>query len=466
MESRHLGGSLGQRASCPLRLRRDRHRLPIGASRAGNRRSIPARVVCRNHLAAMENREYAVGVVHGFVNDPIRIADYLADAFVICRRVGITCERNDGTHFREIAKRDDGIAYLGSPALRIVSGEFTRDCPDDSTKLVRRSFRPSVGHGRTLSLISLSSESNSSSSSTVSLFTNSCRDFSITWFRYERFRMASISSQVLSKSATLIITLVERPFCVMTIGRCVRAVRAKQSLSVRRYSVNGTTSSSSRGRSIVFGMVFISSSPARNDGIVPHSVPCGKGCDAFFWSHMRMRNLGGSLGQRASCPLRQRPDRHRLHLGHLFHAETLQADQNDPHIPCLSRNCRMAVSWSTPRPSAISLRDLRTVSASRNTSISGSKSAALTRTASARPLRVTMRGRCVSFTRAKQAARLLRHSENGTMSSVRRGRRRDAVLVKVGMRNPFLGSTASIVQKSVRYVKGMGKQKLRKWFPC
>ena len=58
------------------------------------------------------------------------------------------------------------------------------------------------------------------------------------------------------------------------------------------------------------------------------------------------------------------------------------------HIPCLSRNCRMAVLWSMPRPSAISLRDLRTVSARRKTSISGSKSAALMSTASARPFRV------------------------------------------------------------------------------
>ena len=38
-------------------------------------------------------------------------------------------------------------------------------------------------------------------------------------------RHDSISSHVLSKSATLIITLVLRPFCVMTSGRCVRAIR-------------------------------------------------------------------------------------------------------------------------------------------------------------------------------------------------------------------------------------------------
>ena len=124
---------------------------------------------------------------------------------------------------------------------------------------------------------------------------------------------------------------------------------------------------------------------------------------------------------------------------------------DDVHIPCLSRNCRMAVLWSMPRPSAISLRDLRTVSARRNTSISGSKSAALTRTASARPLRVTMSGRCVSLTRAKHAARLLRHSENGMMSSVRRGRR--GVAVRVFMGDLLLVVMVDIVQKNVQLVK-------------
>ena len=125
---------------------------------------------------------------------------------------------------------------------------------------------------------------------------------------------------------------------------------------------------------------------------------------------------------------------------------------DDVHIPCLSRNCRMAVLWSMPRPSAISLRDLRTVSARRNTSISGSKSAALMRTASARPLRVTMSGRCVSLTRAKHAARLLRYSENGMMSSVRRGRRGEAVRVCMG--DLLLRLTMCIVQKNVQLVKG------------
>ena len=100
-------------------------------------------------------------------------------------------------------------------------------------------------------------------------------------------RHIAISSQVLSKSATLIITLVLRPFCVITIGRCVRAVRAKQSLSVRRYSVKGTTSSSRRGRCIGFVFVRMAGSPLETERMVHYSVPHVKGacrslCHASF----------------------------------------------------------------------------------------------------------------------------------------------------------------------------------------
>ena len=128
---------------------------------------------------------------------------------------------------------------------------------------------------------------------------------------------------------------------------------------------------------------------------------------------------------------------------------------DDVHTPCLSRNRRMAVSWSTPFPSAISRRDARTALESRKTSISGSKSAALTRMVSARPLRVTTSGRCVSRTCAKQAARFLRHSENGRMSSVSRGRLLDMARVRiVGL---LLELTKTSVQKNVLQVKGEQK---------
>ena len=55
-----------------------------------------------------------------------------------------------------------------------------------------------------------------------------------------------------SYSEMFMTTVVARPFCVMNRGRCVRFVRSRQSLNVRRYSVKGMTSSLILGRGKVF----------------------------------------------------------------------------------------------------------------------------------------------------------------------------------------------------------------------
>ena len=120
--------------------------------------------------------------------------------------------------------------------------------------------------------------------------------------------------------------------------------------------------------------------------------------------------------------------------------------------PCRPRNLRMATACSTPLPAAISARDCRTVLASRKMSMRGSKSSALMMTVDARPFCVTMRGRCVSRTCEKHPARLLRHSENGTMSSVRRGRR--IAVLRAGIITDLQKCDAAIVQKYVQCVNG------------
>ena len=131
-----------------------------------------------------------------------------------------------------------------------------------------------------------STSAKDSSSERHSPFSNCLREMAIALDSSAFSRHDSISSHVLSKSATLIITLVLCPFCVMTIGRCVRAVRAKQSLRVRRYSVNGTTSSSRRGRMIGLAFVRIASSPFSNlrygtlfctesQGVLPPAIDLG-----------------------------------------------------------------------------------------------------------------------------------------------------------------------------------------------
>ena len=89
-----------------------------------------------------------------------------------------------------------------------------------------------------------------SSSERHSPCSNCLRDMAMAFASSAFSRHISISSHVFSKSLMPIITLAARPLCVMTMGRCVRAVRSRQSLSVRRHSVKDTTSSSRRGRRI------------------------------------------------------------------------------------------------------------------------------------------------------------------------------------------------------------------------
>ena len=133
----------------------------------------------------------------------------------------------------------------------------------------------------------VSMSSNDSSSVRHSPFSNCFREIAIDRDSAALARQPSISSHVASRSEMLIVANVARPFCVMTIGRCVRPLRSKQSLRVRRYSVKGMTSSSRRGRWIVDAeaMFLISVSrpyctvfctgPSRGDRgeILSHTLP-------------------------------------------------------------------------------------------------------------------------------------------------------------------------------------------------
>ena len=116
---------------------------------------------------------------------------------------------------------------------------------------------------------------------------------------------------------------------------------------------------------------------------------------------------------------------------------------DDVHIPCLSRNRRMAVLWSMPRPSVISLRDLRTVSARRNTSIRGSKSAALTRTASGRPLARD----------DERAVRLVHAVETSGKIAAIFGKRHDVL----GEAGTAAGCGACLHGRSTPWVDGVGR---------
>ena len=235
---------------------------------------VPKDVSWGDHLFSMKDGKYAVDVTDGLIDYTIgRTDDLPNEPFAVRRRIEITFQRHDRSHVGIGAQRSDGIANLGAPTLGVLLGKFARDGAQNSSQLVACCLGPVVFQGLNPDSISFSKESKSSSSSMKSPFSKSRRDASIMWLNAARLRQVSSSSHVLSKSATLIITLVLRPFCVITIGRCVRDVLAKQSLRVRRYSVKGTTSSSRRGRSMLLALVRIVWSPFENYDIVHYPVP-------------------------------------------------------------------------------------------------------------------------------------------------------------------------------------------------
>lgn len=242
---------------------------------------VPAYVLRGYHLPFVENCKYSVDVADRLVDYAIGGAEYLPDSSPSRRRIEITFRRDNRSHVGIGAQRLYGIPDFDAPMLCILLGEFTRDGAQDSPQLVAGRHGPVVVHDVNPDSMSRSRESKSASSPMNSPFSNSLRAVSIMRLNAARLRQVSISSHVLSKSATLIITLVLRPFCVMTIGRCVRDVRAKHALRVRRYSVKGTTSSSRRGRSMILAFVRMVDSPNENADIVHYSVPKGNGVQAF-----------------------------------------------------------------------------------------------------------------------------------------------------------------------------------------
>lgn len=241
---------------------------------------VPYEILSADHLTRVGHGKNPAHIVDWFIDYSIRTAEDFAQAF----RKQRTSQENFGAYvvpeFRLFSEKHEKIVDLFIPAQGIVKGEIYGDVSKDFRSLFLRIIRQSDCHSISpfsfiersmlLSLLKTSSSLRNLPSA------NCWREISTALDISAFSRQASISSHVRSKSATLIITLVLRPFCVMTMGRCVRAVRSKQSLSVRRYSVKGTTSLSKRGRRIGLVIVPIVSSPFEFDRIVPYSVPSNK----------------------------------------------------------------------------------------------------------------------------------------------------------------------------------------------
>lgn len=99
----------------------------------------------------------------------------------------------------------------------------------------------------------------------------------------------------------------------------------------------------------------------------------------------------------------------------------------------------MTSSWGMNSPFSNCLREMATERESSIRSIRSSKSPALMMYEAARPFCVTRTGRCVLLTLAMMAEKLLRHSENGTVSSEGRQRIMGSSAVVGIMEIPFNG---------------------------
>ena len=241
---------------------------------------VPNKIISADHLTRMGNGKDATHIANVLIDDSVWTAEDFAQAF----RKQRLSQKDFGAHgvpeFRLLGEKHEKGVNLFVPTQGIVKGEIYSDISKNIKSLFLSIIRQCDRHlispfafidrSMLLSLLKTSSSLRNLPSA------NCWREISTALVISAFSRQASISSHVRSKSATLIITLVQWPFCVITMGRCVRAVRSKQSLSVRRYSVNGTTSSSKRGRRIGSVKGCIADSPFKFMHIVPYSVPNDK----------------------------------------------------------------------------------------------------------------------------------------------------------------------------------------------
>ena len=246
-------------------------------ARMAEEKLVPVGVARADEHSAVHNGEDVDFVVDVLVYDAIWTAHCLAKAFESVRKRPETFFGDLIAKIGEWREKPYGLSEVAVPSAGEFACLFAANEPDYGHSLAMCVSRPFCRHLFAIPSSMLSISSKDSSSVRHSPLSNCLREMAIARASSAFSRHIAISSQVLSKSATLIITLVLRPFCVMTMGLWVRAVLAKQSLSVRRYSVNGTTSSSRRGRSIGLAFVRMADPPFQTDTMVHYSVPHVKG---------------------------------------------------------------------------------------------------------------------------------------------------------------------------------------------
>ena len=260
-----------------------RQMVPAYVGRGG---SVPVGVGARYEHSRMADGENVYLVADDFVHDAIGTAEGLAE-FVGVRRDRVEAfNRNAIAGEGMIFECQDGALNVVVPAQGVCNGL----CVGNGINNVIQEtlgMRREIGfhtcsrcrarsRSRILSKTSLVGMPLPSANSRREILTSRER---LTRSRYD-WHCETISS-CCSYSAMFMTTVVARPFCVMNRGRCVRFVRSRQSLKVRRYSVKGMTSSLIFGRGKVFSTNGIAVSPINVANSVPNSVPKSNAQESF-----------------------------------------------------------------------------------------------------------------------------------------------------------------------------------------
>ena len=245
--------------------------------RVGFAGSVPVGVGARYEHPRMADGENVYLVVDDFVHDAIGTAEGLTE-FVGVRRDRVEAfKRNAIAGEGMIFECQDGALNVVVPAQGVCNGL----CVGNGVNNVIQEalgMRREIGFHACFRCRARSRSRIPSKTSFVGMplpSANSRREISTSRERLTRSRYAwhcETTSSCCSYSAMFMTTVVARPFCVMNRGRCVRFVRSRQSLNVRRYSVKGMTSSLILGRGKVFSTNSIAVSPVNVVNNVPNYV--------------------------------------------------------------------------------------------------------------------------------------------------------------------------------------------------
>ena len=254
--------------------------------RVGLAGSVPVGVGARYEHPRMADGENVYLVVDDFVHDAIGTAEGLTEFVGVRRDCVEAFKRNDIAGEGMIFECQDGALNVVILAQGVCNGL----CVGNGVNNVIQEalgMRREIGFHACFRCRARSRSRIPSKTSFVGMplpSANSRREISTSRERLTRSRYdwhCETTSSYCSYSAMFMTTVVARPFCVMNRGRCVRFVRSRQSLNVRRYSVKGMTSSLIFVRGKVFSTNSIAVSPVNVVNNVPDYVSESNALESF-----------------------------------------------------------------------------------------------------------------------------------------------------------------------------------------